>query len=230
MAIDGVAPRAKMNQQRARRFRSAQEARDLVEDENRIRTEMARRGDTPPDLKPPAWDSNVITPGTEFMGRLALYLRYYIHARYASEDPGTAAAWRDVKVILSDASVPGEGEHKLMDYVRRSREAPNFDPNTTHLLCGLDADLIMLALATHEAHFYILREEVLFGGKGAPPRCTLCTKPDCVSDMCPSRPKEQGGAGTELVDSKDAMRKPFQYVSIPLLREYLTIEFREEVR
>lgn len=54
IAVDGVAPRAKMNQQRSRRFRAAVEAKKA--------REKAEENGEVSDIE--SFDSNCITPGT----------------------------------------------------------------------------------------------------------------------------------------------------------------------
>uniref|UniRef100_A0A3P8NQQ9 5'-3' exoribonuclease 1 n=1 Tax=Astatotilapia calliptera TaxID=8154 RepID=A0A3P8NQQ9_ASTCA len=184
MAVDGVAPRAKMNQQRGRRFRlSAKEA------EEKIKKALDKGEVLPTEAR---FDSNCITPGTEFMVRLQEQLKYFVHNKLSNDK-----LWENVKVYLSGHETPGEGEHKIMEFIRSENTKPNHDPNTRHCLYGLDADLIMLGLTSHEPNFALLREEVRFGGKKSQKRITA--------------PEET----------------TFHLLHLSLMREYIDYEFSE---
>ena len=103
------------------------------------------------------FDSNCITPGTEFMVKLQKQLEYFVSMK-VSTDP----LWQKTQVILSGHQVPGEGEHKIMEFIRHQKSQPDYNVDTRHCLYGLDADLMMLGLCSHEPYFSLLREEVYF--------------------------------------------------------------------
>jgi 5'-3' exonuclease len=192
MAIDGVAPRAKMNQQRARRFRKVQEER-----------EKAKSVPTS-DFK---FDSNFITPGTPFMYRLGKALHSFILRKLET-------TWKNLQVIFSDSNNPGEGEHKILEFIRIQRSLPSHNPNIKHVIFGADADLIMLSLITHEAHFYIIRENLM---DFRSIYCRTCGQQGHFEYDCQGRAKNE----ESVVNTK------FQFIKVPVLRQYLFYEFKE---
>ena len=88
------------NQQRSRRFRAAKEREALLADH------VAREGSLPTES---SFDSNCITPGTEFMFRLSVAFRRWIAYKMETDE-----FWRTgAEVVFSGPDVPGEGEHKV---------------------------------------------------------------------------------------------------------------------
>ena len=124
LCIDGVAPFAKQTQQRQRRFRSV---KDKVKGE---------------------WDSNCITPGTQFMDHLSRFIDFKI-----KEFLTINSEFRGLEVIFSNEKCPQEGEHKLIKWVRSQP-----DNGESYCMHGMDADLVMLGLSTGKKKFTILRQ------------------------------------------------------------------------
>ncbi|CAL1403820.1 unnamed protein product [Linum trigynum] len=227
MAVDGVGPRANMNQQRGRRYRSARDNEIAEEMENCLRKQFEAAGkQLLPNSESELLDSSIITPGTEFMFELSKKLQQYVTSRME-----TCPGWKEIKVVLSDANVPGEGEHKIMSFIRHQRSLADYNPNTRHCLYGLDADLIILALATHEVHFSILREDA--GVREEQPMCLSASK-SSLSTVETKSFKSRGGFKDVKVVEEQAItekpasfiRKAHQFLHVWILREYLEVDMR----
>ena len=133
IAIDGVAPVAKMKQQRLRRYKSIHD--------NALYTNLRKKHNK---IEPVAWSNSSITPGTLFMKNLNNRINDWAKI-YSKKNK--------LEIIFSSSNVPGEGEHKLLQYIRN-----NTDKSLYYVIYGLDADLLFLALATNLDTIYLMRE------------------------------------------------------------------------
>ena len=143
IAIDGVAPAAKLRQQQDRRYKSAKEAK-VMRDISVKHGQPVRSDDV---------DFNMISPGTKFMMDLQIHLDSFITQKCL---PG--GVWQNIKVSLNGANNPGEGEHKIMEEIRSRK---HLGLNEQILIYGLDADLIFLTLI-NAPHAYLVRENIQF--------------------------------------------------------------------
>ena len=141
IAIDGVAPMAKMKHQRLRRFKSVKE--------QEIRNQILAAHKNPILQK---WSNCVITPGTNFMKKLAIVLLKF------SKNYQPKYKVNNLKIILSTSNTHGEGEHKIHQYMKDQHH--NGASDKTRVVYGLDADLLFLTMATEQPKIYVFREAV----------------------------------------------------------------------
>ena len=147
IAIDGVVPIAKMIQQRERRFKSSIEKKR----EREIRERCGMETDSID-----SWDTNAISPGTEFMEKLAGELTNWINSTETKSLEG-------IKTILNSSKLPGEGEHKILNFIRANSK----ELQGNYIIYGLDADLIMLSMVSGVRDVFLLREEIEFKRGGS---------------------------------------------------------------
>lgn len=121
ICVDGIAPFAKIIQQRKRRYLS--NYRKIIDEENT------------------SWDSNCITPGTDFMNQLNIFMKNKI--RYNT---------KSCIINYNGSENNGEGEHKIFNYIK-------INDNKKIIIHGLDADLIILSLISHKDNIYLMREK-----------------------------------------------------------------------
>lgn len=122
IAFDGVAPVAKLEQQRSRRYKSWYQ--------NEV-SRMIFKKETED-----AWNTTAITPGTKFMAELNEFVTKHFNKE-------TSTKLNVNKIIVSGSNRVGEGEHKLFDFIRKN---PTKHYADTTVIYGLDADLIMLSI------------------------------------------------------------------------------------
>jgi 5'-3' exoribonuclease 1 len=123
IAFDGVAPVAKLNQQRERRYKSWYQ--------NNVYKQIFKKTDVDP------FNTAAITPGTLFMTQLNEKLYKYFSTSYK------LSSCNFQNIIVSGSDIVGEGEHKLFQHIRDFSEQHT---NKTTVIYGLDADLIMLSI------------------------------------------------------------------------------------
>lgn len=139
IAIDGVAPMAKIKHQRIRRFKSAKDFE--------VKYNIAKKYDRD---YPKPWNNSAITPGTVFMKKLTRAILYHLQGKAKSSTHD-----EKVEYIFSSCNTPSEGEHKILQHIKKHDYG-------VKMIYGLDADLIYLALACQQSNIFLLRETCEF--------------------------------------------------------------------
>jgi 5'-3' exonuclease len=139
IGVDGVAPLAKIRQQRMRRYKSVVE--------NSIKNNIMKQHNI--DFNS-TWSNIVITPGTDFMIKLDKALLEFVSK--------LKRTYPKFIIKYSSYKEEGEGEHKILQYIKKNYGKEKY----YQVIYGLDADLIFLALSTDMPNIFLLRESSQF--------------------------------------------------------------------
>jgi 5'-3' exonuclease len=133
IAFDGVAPVAKLEQQRNRRYKTWY-TNDYISDE---------------ENKKDKWDTTAITPGTQFMDALYAGIKVYFDKI------------KDIDIMISGSKNCGEGEHKIYKYIRDNRRY-HYDTNTIIYGLDADLIMLTLIHTEISENLYLFRETPYF--------------------------------------------------------------------
>eukprot|EP00767_Chilomastix_cuspidata_P001373 gnl/Chilomastix_cuspidata/1487.p1 GENE.gnl/Chilomastix_cuspidata/1487~~gnl/Chilomastix_cuspidata/1487.p1 ORF type:complete len:1763 (+),score=612.66 gnl/Chilomastix_cuspidata/1487:2616-7904(+) len=200
IAFDGPAPAAKMVEQSSRRFKGATASGPQGVQLSEAFSSLKRDLGISPNAAP--WSSSDLTPGSrkmfvvyfsvvEFLAALkglqprhrVPFITDQVVALAGAGAPGLQGSACDpllqgLTIIISGPSTPGEGEHKVADYIRELQVA---NPGAafggeTHVFAGPDSDNVLISLSLHEPRMCISRAHIQFGGiRAIPPSETYCS-------------------------------------------------------
>ena len=153
ICLDGVCPKPKQEQQRRRRYRKVFDEKKQTESVENAVDSILKKFSLKKGKKTDnedTFDTNAFTPGTECMYEFSDYLHYRIRKILTDGEN-----WPYGDIYFSDANEQGEGEHKIMQILRREDMMAK-----KHCVYGLDADLIVLSVCSPAKRIYLLRENV----------------------------------------------------------------------
>ena len=149
IAIDGVAPMGKILQQRQRRYKYLYDRKIKLTSINNDIIDCILQ-DNGIELPKIPISSIELTPGTDYMERIHNNMEEYVKKLD-----------NKIKVIYSSYHEEGEGEHKILQYIKRKLTTKD-----SIVIYGLDADLLFLSLGIgYEHNLYIMRERQIFNNK-----------------------------------------------------------------
>lgn len=204
ISVDGIAPMAKIAQQRKRRYFNDWKKKQVLEKLDVNSNEY--------DILLNEWNSNAITPGTSFMYKLMKNIEVFIMELEKK---------MNINIILSSCFEKGEGEHKIFNYIHQNLYHDINNNEYTDVIYGLDADLILLSMLSKNINnTYLLREPTNFKRDKSPERF-LYLDVSCVKKQLVNQFANKLGITNYNKDNEQNFIKNYVFLTFLLGNDFL---------